>query len=217
MVLKACIFDLDGVIVDTARYHYLAWKKLTDQLHIPFTEKDNEKLKGVSRMESLRIILELGRLTFDDTRKEHYATLKNKWYNEYISNMTSDEILPGSLDFIGELKRTGIKVAVGSASKNTPLILRSTGMDKLFDGVVDGNIVHKAKPDPEVFLKAAEILGVRPKNCIVFEDAIAGVQAGISAGMKCIGVGSVEILREAHYVISDLKGMNLARLMKMIN
>lgn len=212
MRTAACIFDLDGVIVDTARYHFLAWKKLTNQLGIHFTEEDNERLKGVSRMTSLEIILEIGNIKTDDSTKLEYATLKNKWYTDFISRMTPDEILPGSLDFIKELRKANIRVAIGSASKNTPLILKRVGIFELFDAVADGNIVSKAKPDPDVFIKAAEMVNVKPGKCVVFEDAVAGVQAALNAGMMCIGVGSPKILTKAHYVVSGLKEMNIERL-----
>jgi beta-phosphoglucomutase len=212
MGLKACIFDLDGVIVDTAKYHYLAWKKLTVMLNIHFTEEDNERLKGVSRMASLEIILEIGNMKPDDRMKEEYAALKNKWYLDYIGRMMPDEILPGSLEFISELKSSGIKVALGSASKNTPLILERLGIEKLFDAVADGNVVKKAKPDPEVFIAASKMLGVLPEDCAVFEDAVAGVEAALNAGMLCIGIGSKKILKNAHYVISGLDKMSLKKL-----
>jgi len=212
MKAAACIFDLDGVIVDTARYHFLAWKKLTDQLGVHFTEEDNERLKGVSRMASLEIILEIGNIKTDDSTKLEYATLKNKWYTDFISKMTPDEILPGSLDFIKELRKANIRVAIGSASKNTPLILKRVGILELFDAVADGNIVSKAKPDPDIFIKAAEMVNVKPRKCVVFEDAVAGVQAALNAGMMCIGVGSPKILIKAHYVVSGLKEMNIERL-----
>lgn len=212
MRTRACIFDLDGVIVDTAKYHFLAWRKLAVMLNIHFTEKDNERLKGVSRMASLDIILEIGKMTLDDRRKEEYAALKNKWYLDYIGRMTPEEILPGSLEFISELKNAGIKVALGSASKNTPLILERLGIEKLFDSVADGNVVKNAKPDPEVFIKAAEMLGILPENCVVFEDAVAGVRAALNAGMICIGIGSKEILGDAHLVISGLDKMSIRKL-----
>src|SRR5664279_5041885 len=189
MRTSACIFDLDGVIVDTARYHFMAWKRLADQLGIHFTEEDNERLKGVSRIASLDIILEIGNVHADENQKHEFATRKNQWYVEYISKMTPDEILPGSVDFIKELRTAGIRVAIGSASKNTPMILERVGILDLFDAVADGNIVKKAKPDPEVFLKAAELVGVKPELCVVFEDAVAGVQAALNAGMICIGIG----------------------------
>jgi beta-phosphoglucomutase len=212
MFIKTCIFDLDGVIVDTAKYHFLAWKRLAEQLGIHFTENDNERLKGVSRMASLDIILDIGNMKPDEKQKEEYASLKNKWYVEYISKMTPVEILPGSLEFIGELKAAGLKVALGSASRNTPLILERVRMDKLFDAVADGNVVHKAKPDPEVFLKAAKMTGTDPMHCVVFEDAAAGVEAALNAGMICIGIGSEKILNKAHYVVPGLYLMNLDKL-----
>jgi beta-phosphoglucomutase len=212
MGLKACIFDLDGVIVDTAKYHYLAWKKLATMLNINFTEEDNERLKGVSRMASLDIILEIGNMVPDDKTKEEYAALKNKWYLDYINQMMPDEILPGSLEFISELKNAGIKVALGSASKNTPLILERLGIGKLFDAVADGNVVRNAKPDPEVFITAAKMLGVQPEDCVVFEDAVAGVEAALNAGMRCVGIGSEKILKDAHFVVSGLDKMSLGKL-----
>jgi beta-phosphoglucomutase len=212
MQTLACIFDLDGVIVDTARYHFLAWKRLTDQLGIRFTEEDNERLKGVSRIASLDIILEIGKLNANENQKHEYATRKNQWYVEYISKMTPDEILPGSLAFIKELRNSGIRIAIGSASKNTPMILERVGISDLFDAVADGNIVKKAKPDPEVFLKAAQLVNIEPERCVVFEDAVAGVQAAINAGMMCIGIGSPKILKKAHFVISGLYEMNLMKL-----
>ncbi|OFY60337.1 MAG: beta-phosphoglucomutase, partial [Bacteroidetes bacterium RBG_19FT_COMBO_42_10] len=174
MDIRGCIFDLDGVIVDTAKYHFLAWKRLADQMGVHFTEKDNERLKGVSRMDSLDIILEIGNIKPDRELKEKYARLKNEWYKDYISRMTPDEILPGSAEFINELKSAGIRTALGSASKNTPMILEKLGIVTLFDAVADGNIVKKAKPDPEVFLVAARMINVEPSHCIVFEDAVAG-------------------------------------------
>ena len=212
MKIKACIFDLDGVIVDTAKYHYLAWKRLADDLGINFTEKDNERLKGVSRMASLEIILEIGNMVPDEAEKVELTSLKNSWYVNYINKMTPEEILPGSLKFIMELKKANISVAIGSASRNTPLILERVKIKNLFDAVADGNNVHKAKPDPEVFLTAAGMLGIAPENCVVFEDAEAGVQAALNAGMRCVGIGSAEILSKAHLVIRGLYEMNIEKL-----
>ena len=216
MIVKGCIFDLDGVIVDTAKYHYLAWKKLTTMLNIHFTEEDNERLKGVSRMASLEIILGIGNMVPDDKMKDEYAALKNKWYLDYVNRMMPDEILPGSLEFISELKNAGIKVAIGSASRNTPLILERLGIEKLFDAVADGNIVRKAKPDPEVFITAAKMLGVSPEDCVVFEDAVAGVEAALNAGMLCIGIGSEKTLTDAHFVVSGLDKMSVKKLKLLV-
>jgi beta-phosphoglucomutase len=216
MQTGACIFDLDGVIVDTARYHFLSWKRLAGQLGINFTEEDNERLKGVSRMASLEIILEIGNLMLDEKRKLEYASLKNSWYVEYISKMTPSEILPGCVKFIKEVRDANIRTAIGSASKNTPMILERVGIKDLFDAVADGNNITKAKPDPEVFLKAADMLAVKPGDCIVFEDAVAGIQAGLNAGMMCIGIGSPEILTKAHFVVPGIYEMNLEKLRTLV-
>lgn len=208
----ACIFDLDGVIVDTAKYHFLAWTRLAGQLGITFTEEDNERLKGVSRMDSLDIILEIGNVSLPESLKLEYAKVKNDWYVEYISKMTPEEILPGCLEFVRSLRAAGIKTAIGSASKNTPMILERVGIKEYFDAVSDGNVVSKAKPDPEVFLKAAEMLGVSSSECFVFEDAQAGVQAALNAGMMCVGIGSPAVLGKAHYVIAGLEEMSIGKL-----
>jgi len=215
MWTRACIFDLDGVIVDTAKYHFLAWKRLADELGIKFTERDNERLKGVSRMASLEIILELGNKHMPVKEKEELASVKNRWYVEFISKMTPEEILPGTLDFINELKRNHIKIALGSASRNTPMILERVGMNGYFEAVADGNIVHKAKPDPEVFLKAAEMTGTEPVRCVVFEDAVAGVEAALRAGMTCVGIGSKEVLGAAHMVVKGLYEMDIEKLITL--
>jgi beta-phosphoglucomutase len=190
----------------------MAWKRLTDQIGIEFDEEDNERLKGVSRMASLEIILRIGGISLDENKKIEYATKKNKWYVEYITKMTPAEILPGCVDFIKELRIAGIRIAIGSASKNTPLILETVGIAHLFDAVADGNNIRKAKPDPEVFLKAAEMVGAEPAQCVVFEDAVAGIKAALKAGMMCVGIGSPEVLKEAHYVVAGLHEMSLMKL-----
>jgi beta-phosphoglucomutase len=207
--IKACIFDLDGVIVDTAKYHYLAWKRLANELGFEFTEKDNERLKGVSRMESLEILLEIGNVEADEETKLNLAEKKNNWYREYISKMDESEILPGAKEFIETLRAEGYKVAIGSSSKNTMTILYSIKMVDYFDAIIDGTKITKAKPDPEVFLLGAKALDVTPEECVVFEDAKAGVEAAKRAGMYAIGLGSEEILKDADKVIPNLKGVNL--------
>jgi beta-phosphoglucomutase len=212
MWFKACIFDLDGVIVDTAKYHFLAWKRLADKMGINFTEHDNERLKGVSRMASLEIILELGGKSLPQTEKEKLADIKNRWYVEYISRMTPEEILPGAMEFVRELRNKNYKVALGSASKNTPMIIERVGMTDIFDAIADGNTVRRAKPDPEVFLKASSVLGVDPDRCIVFEDAAAGIEAALNAGMACVGIGNSKILKNAHLVIGGLNEMNIDKI-----
>jgi len=210
--IKACIFDLDGVIVDTAVYHYKAWKRLANSLGFDFTEEDNEKLKGVSRVRSLEIILALGGVTKTEAEREELATLKNTWYVEMITHMTPAEILPGAKEFLETCRAAGIKTALGSASKNSMTILDKINMTGLFDAVIDGNKVTNAKPDPEVFLKGAEALGVQPAECVVFEDAIAGVEAAINGGMKVVGIGLPNVLTKANLVVSGLDKMSLEKL-----
>ena len=166
-------------------------------------------------MASLEIILGIGNRKVNERQKLEYATLKNSWYIDYISKMTPNEVLPGCLTFIEELKNANVRVAIGSASKNTPMILEKIGIRDLFDAVADGNIVREAKPNPEVFIKAAEMVGIKPGKCVVFEDAVAGVQAALNAGMMCIGVGSPKILRKAHFVVPGLNEMNLAKLISI--
>ncbi len=210
--IKACIFDLDGVIVDTAVYHFKAWKRLADELGINFTEEDNERLKGVSRVRSLEIILELGHITKSPQEQEELATRKNNWYVDMISKMTPAEILPGAKEFLETCRAAGLKTALGSASKNSGTILDRIGLSDLFDAIVDGNHVSKAKPDPEVFLQGAQNLGVNPAQCVVFEDAIAGVEAAINGGMKVVGIGSPAILNRANLVVSGLDKMTIEKL-----
>jgi beta-phosphoglucomutase len=202
--MRAAIFDLDGVIVDTAKYHYLAWKRLAKELGFDFTETDNERLKGVSRVRSLEILLEIGGLTFDDDAKTQMAARKNDWYVDYIRHMDASEILPGAAEYLKIVRARGVKTALGSASKNAPLILERLGIAPLFDVVIDGNKVSKAKPDPEVFLRAASELGIPPASCVVFEDAEAGIEAAHRAGMGVVGVGKPSTLKEADVVIGGL-------------
>ncbi|MHB1394764.1 MAG: beta-phosphoglucomutase [Clostridia bacterium] len=208
-IIKGCIFDLDGVIVDTAKYHYLAWKRLARDLGFDFSEKDNERLKGVSRMASLEILLEVGGLSFDEETKLALATKKNQWYVEYITVMKEDEVLPGAKEFLERTKAAGLRVALGSASKNALTILNGLKLSDYFDAIIDGNKVSKAKPDPEVFLLAAQELRLHPENCVVFEDAKAGVEAAKRAGMKCIGVGTSPELSGVDIMISGFENIDL--------
>ncbi|MDT3425099.1 beta-phosphoglucomutase [Paenibacillus forsythiae] len=210
--IKACLFDLDGVLVDTAKYHYIAWKELADQLGFEFTEKDNERLKGVSRSASLNILLEIGGLALDEAEKARLAESKNSRYVEYISSMDSSEILPGALAFLEDCRSQGIGTALGSASKNAMTILNNTGLTPYFDAIIDGTNTSVAKPDPEVFLLGAEALGVPPVNCVVFEDAEAGIEAARRAGMASVGIGSPETLGAASLVVPSLLEMSVARL-----
>jgi beta-phosphoglucomutase len=208
-MIKACIFDLDGVLVDTAHFHYQAWKRLAEKLNFDFSLEDNERLKGVSRMTSLDILLEIGDKQIDDNYKHELADLKNNWYVEYISKMTDNDVLPGVSKFLQELKNGGFKLGLGSASKNALNILTRTNILGFFDTIVDGNSVSKAKPDPEIFLTGLTNLKVNPDECVVFEDAVAGVEAALNAETYVVGVGSIKNLNKAHVVIPDFKEMNL--------
>ena len=212
MELKGCIFDLDGVIVDTAKYHFMAWRRLAKELGFVFTLGDNEALKGVSRMASLEILLNKGGIILSNEEKEELAARKNEWYVEFITGMTPDEILPGSMQLLKELRKEKILTAIGSASKNAGMILDSINVRDMFDVIVDGNMVQKAKPDPEVFLKGAREMNLPPSCCVVFEDAQAGIEAAIAGGMKCVGVGKPELLGRADMVIPDLREITINQL-----
>lgn len=207
--IKACIFDLDGVIVDTAKYHYMAWKKLAEELGFEFTPEQNERLKGVSRMKSLDILLDIGKINVSNDEKIKLAEKKNNWYKEYISNMKDDEILPGARELLELVRNNGIKTALGSVSKNSMTILSGLKLTKYFDAIIDGNKVKNAKPDPEVFLLGAGELNINPKNCVVFEDAKSGIQAAFNAGMYSIGVGDKKILGKANIVVTSLLDVSL--------
>jgi beta-phosphoglucomutase len=188
-VIRGFLFDLDGVLVDTAQYHFLAWQRMAAELGIHFGEAENEQLKGVSRAESLNRILAWGGKSLSDAEKQHWMTLKNDWYLELVRGMPADDYLPGAHEFLRASRAAGIKVALGSASKNAPLILERLGWIPLFDALVDGNVVTASKPDPEVFLEGARRLGLKPEECVVFEDSEAGVEAGRRGGMKVVGIG----------------------------
>ena len=200
----AALFDLDGVLVDTAKYHYLAWKNLARQMGFDFSEKDNERLKGISRMRSLEILLEIGGITVDPETKARLAAQKNEEYVGLIRNMDESEILPGVKECLLALRGKGVKIALGSASKNSPLILGNLKIATLFDAIIDGNKALNAKPDPQVFLLGAQELGVSPNDCVVFEDAEAGVQAAKAAGMFAVGIGKPENLPQADMVVAGL-------------
>ncbi|MBX4264602.1 beta-phosphoglucomutase [Clostridium estertheticum] len=215
--IKAIIFDLDGVLVATAKYHYLAWKRLAKELNIEFSIEDNERLKGVSRMNSLDIILDIGGLTLDNDAKIKLADKKNIWYVEYISKLTPADILPGVIDFLESIKINGLKIALGSASRNSMLILKNLKLTDYFDAIIDGTKVSSTKPNPEVFLKGALALNTPPCQCIVFEDAQSGIDAAINAGMYCIGIGSKNILKKANLVLSGFSDMTFDKLRLLID
>lgn len=210
------IFDLDGVIVDTAKYHFLAWKDLAEELHIPFTLEDNERLKGVSRLQSFEIILEIGGRTMSDEKKEFYCTKKNDLYVSYIQKLKKKEVLPGVRNFLEHARAAGIPTALGSASKNARFILDKLDLTDLLDVIVDGTLVSAAKPDPEVFLKGADLLSLDPKDCIVFEDSAAGIEAAHRGGMKAIGVGLKSNLPDADKWIAGFDGLMPKNVLEML-
>lgn len=210
--INACLFDLDGVLVDTAVYHYKAWRRLANELGFDFTERENEQLKGISRSQSLERILGWGGAQKTARETEELSQKKNEWYLEMIENMQPEELLPGSRDFLQVLKDQGIRIALGSASKNALIILDKTNIRHFFDAVVDGNMVQASKPDPEVFLIGAKLLNVKPQECVVFEDAIAGVEAALAGNMKVIGIGDKAVLRGANLVVASLAEMTVQQL-----
>jgi len=208
MTKKAFIFDLDGVIVDTAKYHFLAWQKIASDLGIEFTPEHNEELKGVSRVRSLDIILKLGNIEASEENKNKWLTQKNEDYLSYIENMDETEILPGVVNILEFIKEKKQLIALGSASKNARPILEKVKILHMFDVIVDGNDVTNAKPDPEVFLRAAKLLNVTNENSMVFEDSVAGIQAANIANMTSIGIGDEKILHEAKYNFKDFTFMD---------
>ena len=215
-MINAFIFDLDGVIVDTAKYHYLAWKKLTDRLNLKFNIQDNELLKGVSRKRSFEIILELNGLKMDDVDIERYCQEKNDIYLDYIDALKEEEILPGVKEFIGRAREEGYMIALGSASKNSRKILDKLRITDLFDAIIDGTKVSNAKPDPEVFLKGSEELSVKPQECIVFEDSMAGIVAAHNGKMKAVGVANNEVKMNCDYFIDGFVNVEPRVLVKKV-
>jgi beta-phosphoglucomutase len=215
--LKACLFDLDGVIVDTAKYHYIAWRQIAQELGFVFSEGDNERLKGVSRQRSLEILLEIGGMALDSEEKVTLAEKKNALYLQYVMKMTPAEILPGAEAFLQACRATGYGTALATASRNAAVILDLLKIAPLFDVVMDGNKVSRTKPDPEVFLNCARDLGVAPRDCAVFEDAEAGIEAALAADMLAIGIGNPAILTKADLVVPGLFALTVDQLRTVVN
>lgn len=210
-MVKGVIFDLDGVLLFTDKYHYMAWKALADKLNIPFDENVNNRLRGVSRMDSLNIILSYSNQIFSEAEKEVMAEEKNELYREYLQKMTPSDVSDDTRAVLVKLRERGLKLAIGSSSKNTPLILEKTDMAKYFHAVSDGNNITRSKPDPEVFLKAAEYLNLQPCDCIVVEDAEAGIDAGNAGGFATVGIGCAEQYKRTKCPIKSL-----AELLKLV-
>ena len=213
---KGFIFDLDGVIVDTAKYHYLAWKKLANELGFEFTKEQNEMFKGVSRKRCLEILLDIGKVEATQEQFDRWMIEKNEDYLSYIDKMDESEILPKVKKVLKYLKKKEQPIALGSASKNAQPILEKVGLMPYFQSIVDGNSVTKAKPDPEVFLIAANDLNMKPEDCIVFEDSVAGIQAANIANMVSIGIGDEKVLHEADYNFKDFTEMKKKFIKKLI-
>ena len=203
------MFDLDGVLVDTAKHHYLAWKRLANGLGFEFTPEHNERLKGVSRMRSLEILLEVGGLNPPHDQRETMAAQKNAWYVEMLAGLTAADVLPGARETLLAMRQRGIPTALGSASRNAPLILDKLGIAPLLDAVIDGSNTDRAKPDPQVFLLGAQALGVEPAECVVFEDAAAGIEAAHAGGMMAVGVGKAENLPGADLLVPGLYALDV--------
>jgi beta-phosphoglucomutase len=208
---KAILFDLDGVVVDTAKFHYLAWKEAADEEKIYFDKHINERLKGVSRMQSLDIIMERANRSYSQSEKNKIAERKNAIYVKSLRTLTENDILPGITQFLDQLREAGIKTAIVSASKNTDFILEQIGMKKRFDVLVTGNDTKKSKPDPEGMFLAAKRLGVDPSECVVIEDAAAGVEAAAAAGMRSLGIGDKTMLHLADYAIPCTKYLDIEK------
>ena len=211
-----CLFDLDGVIVDTAKYHYLSWKKMAATVGYNLTEEKNQALKGVGRKESLALILKWANKEFSESEMQKMTDTKNKWYVESIDDLSPSDILPGAEELLNDLKAHDILVGIGSSSKNAQKILAKLGITDYFDVIVDGTMITHTKPHPEVFLSGAMKLGVAPERTVVFEDAESGIQAALTGGMFAVGVGG-EQLSEAHYVVPDLNKCSFEKLRDRIN
>ena len=214
---RSAIFDLDGVVVDTAQHHYRAWQRLARELGFALSPETNERQKGVSRMASLDILLDsVGLFGLDRHTKLALAAQKNAWYLESLQGIGPNEALPGVRDLLAILKREGWKTAIASASKNARFIIERLQMFNSFDAIVDGNMVERAKPDPEVFLEAARLTSAQAENCVVFEDAQAGIDGAVAAGMPVIGIGNPLSLKNAHWVIRGFPELDYQTLCRIV-
>jgi len=214
--IKACIFNLDGVIVDTAKYHYIAWRRLANEMGFDFSPEQHETLRGLSRMASLERMLDWGGIYMTEAEKLHWSDVKNNWYRELIADMTPGEVLPGVLPFLEQVRKAGKRVALSSDSKNARTVLKSTAVELLFDAIVDGNEIRHSKPHPECFLLAARALGYAPAECLIFEDASTGIAAGLAGGFPVVGVGERQYLPKARTVIPGFLGLGFQDLLHQL-
>jgi beta-phosphoglucomutase len=217
MELKAVIFDLDGVVVSTDEYHYLGWKRLAEEEGIPYSRDVNTFQRGVSRMESLEVMLKNAPRSYSSKEKQEMAERKNRYYVDLIRGIRSSDILSGFNEFFESLRRRGIRCAIGSSSRNTGAILKGIGLQNAFDAVADGTQISRSKPDPEVFLLAAYLLGENPQNCAVVEDAAAGVEAALAGGMKVVAVGAARNHPDADIGVASLSELTADELIRRLN
>lgn len=215
--IQAFIFDLDGVIVDTARYHFESWKQLAHELGFEIPDSLNEELKGLGRMESLDKVLAYGNGQVSDDKKEEYAARKNNIYLDNISHIAPGDTLPGVLEFLADTRRHGIRIALGSGSKNAGSIIERLQLTDTFDAVCDGNDISRSKPDPEIFQCACRALNVSPEHAIVFEDAAAGIEAAKHCGTVTVGIGDPENLENADHVIPGFTGISVRDILASIS
>ena len=214
-MIQAVIFDLDGVIVSTDEFHYQGWQRLADELGVYFDRHINERLRGVSRMGSLEILLERATQSYSSAEKQAFCDRKNTYYRTLLERLSPADILPGVMKLLPVLKARGVKIAIGSSSRNCPTILEKVGLTGYFDAVVDGNHITRTKPDPETFLLAAQRLGIPPGNCLVVEDAEAGVSSALAADMKVLAVGFASHDPRAHQRARDLTVLQVNELLAL--
>jgi len=210
--IKAFILDLDGVITDTAEFHFKAWKKMADEEGIPFEREDNEKLRGVSRRKSMELILDGKKMKEDKIQK--LMDRKNRYYNDFLENLTHDDLLPGAQKLIDEIIRRDYKIAVASSSRNAKTVIKNLGIMDTFDTISDGHSVENSKPAPDLFLHTAEKLNLKPESCVVIEDAKSGIAGALAADMIAVGVGPEERVGEAHYRYDKVKDIDLDEIIK---
>jgi beta-phosphoglucomutase len=214
---NACIFNLDGVIVDTGKYHYQAWRRLANQLGFDFPETKSIELKNTGRIASLEKVLDWGNIYMPEAEKLHWADVKNNWYQELIANMKPGEVLPGVLLFLRQLRELGIRTAVCSLSQNVQAVLKSTNLESFFDVVLDGAVIKKQKPDPQCFLQAAAMLGLKPQECLVFEGSTQGIEAALAGGFLVVGIGQPASLQKAHLTLERFENLNFNTLLAQLN